>query len=272
MGDIFSDLLTFLNQNYGAISAISSVILILVTAAYVILTKQILESTKHEVELSYSPVIGIRLGNMYIMPVYGDNRRSFGVDLTITNVGNAPAIEIQIDSEIELTHSNIEGEKVIPARFEPSMIPFLRQGEEFPDTNQPEPDRHATHQSYGNTCINHMIFDFTKNHELNVERVHSHPTDESYVSTKIRIFVYCKNHLNQYFLSQYETYIEPSQIEGNPIPCFAIRENPGLPNDRRIELRANNIPRPKFTTRLIAYEEMMHSINERNRKRNLCGW
>jgi len=135
MGDIFSDILIFLNQNYGAISAISSVILILVTAAYVVLTKQILESTKHEIELSYSPVIGIRLGDMNILPVFGDNRRSFGVDFSITNVGNAPAIEVQIDSEIELTHSNIEGENVIPARFEPSMIPFLRQGEEIPDPN-----------------------------------------------------------------------------------------------------------------------------------------
>jgi hypothetical protein len=272
MGDLIPDIISFLNLNYGAISVISSIVLVLVTAFYVYLTKKILDSTKHEFQISFSPVIGIRLNDMIISPVYGENRRTFNINVTIVNVGNAPAIEVLIDSEIELTHSNINGEKIIPARFEPTMIPFLRQGEELPNSHEVNAESHITSQSFGNSCINHMIFDFTKNHELNIERIHTNSSDEPYVSTKLRVFVYCKNHLNQYFLSQYETYIEPHRVEGNPIPCSAILENPGLPNNRTIDLIQHDIPRPIFLTKPISYDEMKRVINSRNEKRNLCGW
>jgi hypothetical protein len=274
MANTILDFLTLMNQNSGALTVISSIILIIITSIYVYLTKKILDSNKHDIELSYSPVIGIKINQMSILPVYGEGRRGFIVDLTIVNVGNAPAIEVKIDSEIELKHSDIKGEKIIPTRREPALIPFLRSGEEIPDSHAHDHDFQIalTSQNFGNTCIDHMIFDFTKDRELNLERIHSDPSHESYVSTKLRIYVYCKNHLNQYFLSQYETYIEPFRVEGNPIPCFVILNNPGLPNDRKIELIQEHFRRPIFLTKPISHEEMMQAINDRNRKRNLCGW
>ena len=44
------------------------------------------------------------------------------VELELTNVGNAPAIELMLDSEVELRYSNINNENLIPARFEPNII------------------------------------------------------------------------------------------------------------------------------------------------------
>jgi hypothetical protein len=46
--------------------------------------------------------------------------------MEITNVGNAPAIEVLIDAEIELRYSSINNEKRIPARHAPDMIPYIQ--------------------------------------------------------------------------------------------------------------------------------------------------
>ena len=86
------------------------------------LTKRILGETVKQSRLTYNPVIGIKIKSIGISKVFGKDRRNLNVDLELINVGNAPAIEVQIDSEIIYTNSEIKGEKSIPARFEPSMV------------------------------------------------------------------------------------------------------------------------------------------------------
>lgn len=269
MADPITDFLNYLNANSGSLLFISNILLVIITGAYVILTKRILESTKRDLDLSYSPVIGIRINDMTIGPVYGPDRRNFGVGLTVVNVGNAPAIQVLVDSEIVLKYTEIEGEKVIPARFEPSHIPYIRQGEEITGMN--------VHQSFGNSCISQMIFDFLREDLLNRERIQNQTHEEAFYSSKLRIFVYYKNHLNQYFLSAYETTIHPWTVNGVPIPGFAptqapLETPPVLPNDQPIELIEIAIPRPTFIANPIDMEKMNKDIEERNRKRRLSGW
>jgi hypothetical protein len=243
--------------------------LVIITGIYVYLTKKILDSTKRELDLSYSPVIGIRIDQMRIGPVYGPDRRDFSVNLTLVNVGNAPAIQVLVDSVIVLKFTDINGEKIIPARFEPSHLPFLRENEELTG--------HQITQSFGNTCVSQMIFDFLRQDLMNRERIQNNPGQEPIKSSKLRIYVYYKNHLNQYFMSAYECDLQPWSVNGVLIPGFAptsapMETLPTLPNDQSIEIIENAIPRPIFTVRPIDVEKMNTDISKRNQKRNLCGW
>ncbi len=158
------DLLFWLNQNASLISLISNIILVIITGAYVYLTRKILESSRQQIELSYSPIIGIRIAGMRIHPVEPENgRRNLTIDLELANVGDSPALEVFIDSEIEFARTEINNEKIIPSRFEPPMIPYIRQSEVIRNMQ--------TVQVFGNSCIEKLLFDFKQSYLLNIERL-----------------------------------------------------------------------------------------------------
>ena len=122
-----------------------------------------------------------------------------------------------------------------------------------------------------------MIFDFLQENLLNKERIQNNPSQEAFNSTKLHIYVYYKNHLNQYFMSIYETNLHPWSANGILIPGFAPTmapsdTSPTLPNDQRIELRELGIPRAKFVVTPIDEEKMNNDIKKRDEIRNLCGW
>lgn len=113
----------FIQGNTTAINSIATVILVIVTAYYARTTKYILEATERQSKLSLDPVIGITIKKIEISKIWTERkRRSMIVELELTNVGNAPAIELMLDSEVELRYSNINNENLIPARFEPNII------------------------------------------------------------------------------------------------------------------------------------------------------
>jgi|WetSurMetagenome_2_1015567.scaffolds.fasta_scaffold48469_4 hypothetical protein len=271
----FGNFVEILNENSGTLLFLSNILLILVTGFYVFLTKKILDSSKRELDLSFSPVIGIQIDDITVGPTYNvgsrpnDNRRNMSINLTIVNIGNAPAIQVLVDSIVVLKYTDINGVKEIPARFEPSHIPYVIQGQEIGGD--------VVSQGFGNRCISQMHFDFLNQHLLNRERIQNEPSREPYNSSKIKIFVYYKNHLNQYFISTYETYIYPYSANNVPIPGFAptqapISTPPILPDDQIIQIRQNYIPRPIFIVKPIEENVITSEINVRNRYRNLCGW
>lgn len=113
----------FIQGNTTAINSIATVILVIVTAYYARTIKYILEATERQSKLSLDPVIGITIKKIEISKIWTERkRRSMTVELELTNVGNAPAIELMLDSEVELRYSNINNENLIPARFEPNII------------------------------------------------------------------------------------------------------------------------------------------------------
>jgi len=249
------DVLNWLQANESVVSLAATIVLVIITGIYVYLTKKILDSTVRQSKLFSNPVIGIRLGHMRISKVYGPSRRNLGIGLVLTNVGNAPAIEVLVDAEIILQYSNIRGEKVIPARFEPSSIPFIRPGEEIPEDSIHNPN-------FGNTCITHLLDDFRECNRLNIHRIETDPTKEPYNASRLRVCVYYRNNLGQYFESSYETYLHIGEIPEEKIP----------EDDETAELPQIYVPRPKFHAGPISKEKMYKDIPFRNSKRDLCGW
>lgn len=249
------DVLNWLQTNGSVVSLAATIVLVIITGIYVYLTKRMLDSTIRQSKLVSNPVIGIRLGHMTISKVYGPSRRNLAIGLNLTNIGNAPAIEVFVDAEIILQYSNIQGEKVIPARFEPSSIPFIRPGEEILEYPSHNP-------GFGNTCITHLLDDFREYHRLNIHRIETDPTKEAYNASRLRVYVYYRNNLGQYFESTYETYLHIGKTPEVKIP----------EDDETAELSQIYVPRPEFHTGPISKEKMDKDISFRNSKRDLCGW
>ena len=256
------DILGWLQAYNGLLSLISGIILVIVTGIYVYFTKKIMDTTIRQSNLVSNPVIGIKLGNMGISTVFGPSRRNMDIGLNLTNVGNAPAIEVLIDAEIEYQYTNINGEKIIPARFEPYSIPFIRPGEEVFEENQHNP-------TFGNDCITHLFDDARENTRLNIHRIETNPGKDPYDQSILRIFLYYRNNLGQYFESTYETQFDVGNSirkAGEPLDFIPPAD------DKTCELRQIFIPRPIFHSGPIEKEKMEKDIAIRNSKRNLYGW
>jgi hypothetical protein len=169
----------WLQQYSPAANVIATLALVSVTAYYVWLTKRILEATERQAKLYLNPVVGLKVKKINISEVFGPKRRNMGVELELINVGNAPAIEILVDAEIELRYSNIDGEEIIPARFEPDMIPFLRPDE---TTDKARP-------AFGNTLITHFFDDVREASRLNIHRIDTDPSQEPYRTSILRAYL-----------------------------------------------------------------------------------
>jgi len=161
-----------------------------------------------------------------------------------------------VDAEIILQHLDIHGEKVIPARFEPSSISFICPGEEISENHSHDP-------GFGNTCIKYLLDDFRKCYRLNIHRIDTEPTKDPYTASRLKVCVYYRNNLGQYFESRYETYLN----------IIKITEGKILEDNETAELSQIYIPtRSKFYAYPISKEEINKSISFRNSKRDLCGW
>ena len=246
-------MIEWLNTYSSAINVIATMTLVSVTGYYAWLTRRILLATERQSKLSLDPVIGFEIESISISEVYGPNRRNMGVGLKITNVGNAPAIEVLVDAEIELRYSNISGEKVIPARFEPDMIPFLRPGEASD----------KAHPGFGNKLITHFFDDVRESSRLNIHRIETDPAQESHKTSTLRLYAYYRNSLGQEFRSFY-------QIE---IGMFTpIGEDPIPKEDAKGEVSMIYIPRPKFHAEPVELLVKEKEIQNRNAKRKYSGW
>jgi hypothetical protein len=239
-------------QSYtiSLISLLATLVLVIINGIYIYFTKRTLDVALRQSNLVYNPVIGITLGKVSVSPVFGPSRRQIRVKTNLTNVGNAPAIDVLVDAEIVLSYSNIEGEKIIPAYHEPSSIPFIRSGEETKDDPRLSP-------TFGNTCVAHVLADFQEGNRLNVLRIATEPTKMPYNSSMLRVYASYRNSIGQYFESTYEIYL-------------SLEEIPSDKKDSEIDLIY--IPRPKFHAYPISKKELDIKLSERDSKRNLCGW
>ena len=242
-------ILNWLQTNWPIVSLITTIILVIITGVYVFLTKKILDLTVRQVVLAPNPVVGIHLRGMEIGKVFGPSRRLMNIGLTLVNVGNAPAIEVLIDAEIILRYSSIRGEKAIPSRFEPFSIAFIRPGEEIEGNPYIYPE-------FGNTCVTHLLDDFREESRLNIHRIETDPSQEPYTASMLKIYVYYRNNLGQYFESTVEAHLDLEEIPGD---------------NETAELSIHYLPRPKFCAYPTSKEEIDKSISSRNNKRNLCG-
>lgn len=248
-------MLDFLQQYSGAFTFLATLVLVALTAFYVYWTKGILAATASQARLNLNPVISITVKKISISEVFGPKRRNMSVEVELSNVGNAPAIEVLVDSEVELRYSSVNGEKVIPARFEPDMIAFVKPGDQI--------DGDGLSPSYGNTFITHFFDDARESHRLNLHRIETDPTQESFKTSRLRVIAYYRNSLGQHFQSRYE-------IE---IGLWRRNAEKDIPEENEsCEVNMFYIPRPSFHAEPANEEAIVKEIESRNLKRELSGW
>lgn len=248
-------MLDFLQQYSGAFTFLATLVLVALTAFYAYWTKGILAATASQARLNLNPVIGITVKNISISKVFGPKRRNMSVEIELSNVGNAPAIEVLVDSEVELRYSSVNGEKVIPARFEPDMIPFVKPGDQIAGP--------SVSPGYGNTFITHFFDDARESLRLNLHRIETDPTQESFKTSRLRVITYYRNSLGQHFRSHYEIEIGFWHRNGEK----------GIPEDNETcEVDMFYIPRPVFHAEPAHEDAIAAEIKSRNAKRNLSGW
>ncbi len=246
-------MLDFTQQYSGALGFFTSVILVAITAFYAHLTRGILIATANQSRLSLSPVIGITLTGISISEVFGPMRRNMSVSLELTNVGNAPAIEVLVDAEVELRYSKVDNESIIPARHDPYIIPFIQPGQVVTEASP----------NFGNTFITHFFDDVRESTRLNMHRIETDPSRESYKTSRLHIFVYYRNSLGQSFKSYYSSEIGIfTPIGSDPIP----RE------DETVNVAQILIPRRVFQAGLDSQISAERELNQRDQKRELSGW
>jgi len=246
-------MLDLLQQYSGALTFLATLVLVALTGFYAYWTRGILAATANQARLNLSPVVGITLGEIRIGEVFGPKRRNMSIDLELTNVGNAPAIEVLVDAEIELRYSKIKGESCIPARFEPEMISFIRPNDSVTKASP----------NFGNTTIMHFFDDVRESLRLNLHRIETDPTQESFKTSRLRIIAYYRNSLNQHFKSQYET----------EIALWSPLGKGKIPDDNETtEVSPIYIPRPTFHAGVIDEVAVQKEIAVRHEKRKLSGW
>ena len=241
-------------ENYSeALSFLSSLILVFVTIYYAYLTRKILKETSEQAKKSMNPVIGLKIDNIKIGKTFGKKRRNMGVDLTLTNVGNAPAIDVKVDANIELRYSSIDGDFIIPSRFEPDVIPFIQSNR----------SNNTISISFGNTLISHFLADVKESSRLNIHRINTNPSQEAFRTSKLTITIYYRNSLGQFYQTIYKTEIGIfSRIDENPIPK----------EDESCEITWYNIPRPIFQVEPVNEKIIIAQIEKMNKIRYKSGW
>lgn len=224
--------------------------MIIVTIVYAIFTRHLVKIAKQSFQCQLAPLIGIEIRKIVVGPPFGPKRRQMSVELSVSNVGNAPAINVLIDSEFDFRYSKISGSSTIPQRFEPMAVAFIPQGgtESGPQIAQ----------SYGNSFVSSLLDEAREAHRLNVHRIATNPSQEPYKMSRLKVFTYYRNAVGQYFKSCYSCEV-------------CVFNSKDIDKDK-FDLSIIYIPRPEFYAIPIKESEMLKELAERNSRRELCGW
>lgn len=252
-------LINWINTNQAFILVIANVLLVCVTAVYVFLTRKIARFSEMQFKTASNPIIGVRVSKMYVSKANGNYGRTLKISTDLQNIGNAPAINIQVIGEIIFGHTKINGSPTIPAHDSIRTVPYILPGEKF--------DTHfETDLFFGKNAVIHLFDDFRENHRLNRLRIDTDPSKEPYEGPKLRIRLFYGNNLDQLFESIFEVFIEPG---------LEIYEEGGKKKGREkaiptadgedLELGFHPYKRPIFNSSMIdrfAYNKILEEIND----------
>ncbi len=244
----------------GAGTMMATIALALVTVIYVVIMKHILDSDRKRLQLSFSPILEVKLESSHLV------RDHINVNPVITNSGNTPAIEVQVDAEIGFLNSTIEGNQSVPAHFRPSFISCLSQGETI--------NKDKLHLGFGTVCTEVLKQDVCRGLKEGRKMAFSKEVRGEYWDRiesvirfpKLRIYVYYKNHLGQFFKSFYEHSIS---IQESPTKR---NEPPPRDSEKHWTVALPQIPQPIFSPDAIDEEVYRRELEERETRRQLGGW
>ncbi|SMP72278.1 hypothetical protein [Anoxynatronum buryatiense] len=257
-------LISWIIFNQVLILIITNILLVIVTLAYVLLTRSMVKFAERQVKVVSNPILGIRITKMHISKVDASRGRTLTVQIELVNIGNGPAIDIQIDGEIILSNSDVNGEKVIPSYTEPRRLPFLMVGEKSEDSFE-------TNVYFRNKAILYLFDDFREEARLNQHRININPEMEAYKASKLIVIVYYSNNLGQQFKSSLEIYVNLGMEMNVDKDAKSVTVKPKeIPtDDQEIELDNHPYIRPEFRSVLIKEKEIEQELVKRNSNRKL---
>jgi len=264
--------ISWIISNQAFILVLTNILLVIVTLAYVGLTRSMVKFAERQIKIASNPILGIKISKMHISKVYSSKRRTLTVEIEVVNIGNGPAINIQIDGEMILSNNDVNGEKVIPAYTEPRRLSFLMAGQKFDDNFE-------SNVYFGNKAILYLFDDFREEDRLNQHRINTDPKIEAFKASKLRILVYYSNNLGQQFKSSFETYVAlgmeiPEDLDAKikDAKLITIKQREIPDDDQEIELEYHPYIRPEFKSGLIKEKEIEQELTKRNSNRKLSGW
>lgn len=244
--------------------AIATIVLALVTARYVSLTKQLLVVQSQEGLLSEAPVLGIKVKSIELSPEFSADlhRRDLSIALDVENIGAGPALEIEIDGFLRLDYVLRDGKSWIPARFEQSLVPFLKPSERA--------ESHSAELAFGNHAIDALLENIKMQSDMNYERIRIDPTHEAYSGTWFCAVVSYRNIRGQWYSATLEVPIGLSHewvvcSEENPEPRFPLPED-------RAEFGVYSFPRSRYSVKPASRKQVEASTASRDGRRQLSGW
>jgi hypothetical protein len=251
--------------DYSLISLISSIILTIITGFYAYQTYILVNLTQiqskiinQELKLQSNPVLGIHIEKIFFHPRCGPEKYEMGIKLKISNISDSPALQIIIDSEIELKILDSEDIKY-PQLFPPETISFLKPNSS--DTNYK-----TISLIYRDFIPKQLLIMYKKNLELFQERKQKGKLCV-YNQPLIHIYIYYQNNLGQFYRVHYSQYF--TSMFFNDFIDFAETDSEKLINRQSYEFTIMNIPRSNYSIELIDSKLMDDEIYKRNELENL---
>ncbi len=193
-------LLRTINDHYAAVLGTAfSLILILITAVYVVLTYLQARATQQSVSLnreflahaekqllhSRVPMLMAEMEKSKGGPYFGERRRQLGVDWKLKNIGDGPALQIHIRMKLKYTHAEFEDyDQTCEQSFVGNLAPR---------------DEATAHMWFETAKIEKMQEDFSIKSAKNTARVKLNPRQSAYRGPELHLTVLYSNVHGQFF-------------------------------------------------------------------------
>lgn len=244
--------------------AIATVVLVLVTAWYARLTKRLVEAQNREGLLSDAPVLGIKIVRISLSRLWDAerNRRSLSVRVNVENIGAGPALEVGIDSCLELEYVDRGGAHAIPARFEQVVIPHLKPGEHAKGRR--------AEQDFGGDAVDSLLENMREGDRLNMVRIAGRSPGPALSGTKLSVITTYRNVRGQWYGARLTVPLSLS--------AERILMSPGQPEVRypgpedTDELLILTFPRAVYVVEPLSSERADSERRHRDARRTYSGW
>lgn len=192
------EILVELNSNYsGVLSLLISVLTAITTIIYVVITNKQVKITKISLEqmekhfkLNNQPCIIPKITSTEGSKCFYKTRRQLHINLDIENVGDSPALCVYTVGYLKLKHIQNDGSDIVDMYYLPDYISKV-------SINQVE----SSSIRFETKEIRLLIKDLEVNYRLNMERIATDASISPFKGTDLVIKVFYKNIVGQWFES-----------------------------------------------------------------------
>jgi hypothetical protein len=244
--------------------AIATVVLVIVTAWYARLTKRLVEAQTREGLLSDAPVLGIKVVGISLSRLWDAerNRRSLTVRVNVENIGAGPALEVGIDSCLELEYVDCGGEHSIPARFEQAVIPHLKPGEHAKGRR--------AEQHFGGDAVDALLENVREEDRLNMVRIATRAPGHALSGTKLSVITTYRNVRGQWYGARLTV---PLSLSAERIIMSPEQPEPRYPGPEDTdELLILAFPRAVYVAEPLSSDQVDKVRHQRDERRKYSGW